>query len=90
MSLLSALYTGVSGLQTFGDSLQVIGISQDEVPADLVRKFAIEHRMNYPVVMSSPMGSARVRSARSSATPSSAAAPSPRCRAPLTMRATST
>ncbi|MCL5270411.1 MAG: flagellar hook protein FlgE [bacterium] len=25
MSLLSALYTGVSGLQTFGDSLQVIG-----------------------------------------------------------------
>src|SRR5882672_918993 len=25
MSLLSALYTGVSGLQSFGDSLQVIG-----------------------------------------------------------------
>ncbi len=40
--------------EKYRDSLQVIGISQDEVPADLVRKFAVEHRMNYPVVMSSP------------------------------------
>ena len=40
--------------EKYRDSLQVIGISQDEVPVDLVRKFAVDHRMNYPVVMSSP------------------------------------
>jgi thiol-disulfide isomerase/thioredoxin len=40
--------------EKYRDRLQIIGISQDEVPVDLVRKFAVEHRMNYPVVMSSP------------------------------------
>src|SRR5688572_30736037 len=40
--------------EKYRDQLQIIGISQDEVPVDLVRKFAAEHRMNYPVVMSSP------------------------------------
>jgi thiol-disulfide isomerase/thioredoxin len=38
----------------YRDQLQVIGISQDEVPVDLVRRFAADHRMNYPVVMSTP------------------------------------
>jgi thiol-disulfide isomerase/thioredoxin len=40
--------------QKYRDHLQVIGISQDEVPVDLVRRFAADHRMNYPVVMSTP------------------------------------
>jgi thiol-disulfide isomerase/thioredoxin len=40
--------------EKYRDQLQVIGISQDEVPADLVRRFAADHRMNYPVVMSTP------------------------------------
>ena len=40
--------------EKYRDRLQIIGISQDEVPVDLVRKFAVEHRMNYPVVMSTP------------------------------------
>jgi len=38
----------------YRDNLQVIGISQDEAPVDLVRRFVDSHRMNYPVVMSSP------------------------------------
>jgi hypothetical protein len=40
--------------EKYRDRLQVIGISQDEAPPDLVRKFAADHRMNYPVVMSTP------------------------------------
>jgi thiol-disulfide isomerase/thioredoxin len=40
--------------EKYRDQLQVIGISQDEVPVDLVRRFAADHRMNYPVVMSTP------------------------------------
>jgi thiol-disulfide isomerase/thioredoxin len=40
--------------EKYRDNLQVIGISQDEAPVDLVRRFAVQHRMNYPVVMSSP------------------------------------
>ena len=40
--------------EKYRDQLQVIGISQDEVPVDLVRRFAGDHRMNYPVVMSTP------------------------------------
>jgi thiol-disulfide isomerase/thioredoxin len=40
--------------EKYRDQLQVIGISQDEVPVDLVRRFAAAHRMNYPVVMSTP------------------------------------
>jgi thiol-disulfide isomerase/thioredoxin len=34
-------------------SLQIIGVSQDEVPAEQVKRFAVEHGMNYPVVMTS-------------------------------------
>ena len=40
--------------EKYRDQLQVIGVSQDEVPVDLVRRFAADHRMNYPVVMSTP------------------------------------
>ena len=40
--------------EKYRDQLQVIGISQDEVPVDLVRRFAAAHRMNYPIVMSTP------------------------------------
>jgi thiol-disulfide isomerase/thioredoxin len=40
--------------EKYRGQLQVIGISQDEVPVELVRRFAADHRMNYPVVMSTP------------------------------------
>lgn len=36
----------------YRDALQIVGVSQDEIPAEQVKRFAVEHRMNYPVVMS--------------------------------------
>ncbi len=39
--------------EKYRESLQVIGVSQDEVPAEQVKRFAVEHGMNYPVVMTS-------------------------------------
>jgi thiol-disulfide isomerase/thioredoxin len=38
----------------YRDQLQVIGISEDEVSADVVRRFAAEQHVNYPVVMLTP------------------------------------
>jgi thiol-disulfide isomerase/thioredoxin len=38
----------------YRDQLQIIGISQDETGTEVVRKFAAEHRINYPIVMSTP------------------------------------
>lgn len=38
----------------YPDQLQIIGVSQDETGPEVVRKFAAERRMNYPVVMSTP------------------------------------
>lgn len=38
----------------YRDKLVVIGVSEDEVPAETVKAFADEHKMNYPVVMSTP------------------------------------
>ncbi len=38
----------------YGDRLQIIGISEDEAPPDVVKRFAAEHQINYPVVMTSP------------------------------------
>jgi thiol-disulfide isomerase/thioredoxin len=38
----------------YGDRLQVIGVSQDEGPVDVVRRFAAEQHMNYPIVMTTP------------------------------------
>ena len=40
--------------EKYRDRLQVIGISQDEAPVEIVRRFVADHHMNYPVVMSSP------------------------------------
>ena len=40
--------------EKYRDRLQVIGISQDEAPPDVVRKFAAEHKVNYPIVMMTP------------------------------------
>jgi len=38
----------------YRDRLQIIGISQDEVPPDVVKRFVADHGINYPVVMTSP------------------------------------
>jgi thiol-disulfide isomerase/thioredoxin len=38
----------------YGAYLRIVGISQDEAPAEIVKRFAAEHQMNYPVVMSTP------------------------------------
>ena len=40
--------------QKYRDTLQIIGISQDEAPPDVVRRFAADHKVNYPVVMMTP------------------------------------
>jgi thiol-disulfide isomerase/thioredoxin len=36
----------------YPDTLQIIGVSQDELPAQEVKRFAADHHFNYPVVMS--------------------------------------
>ena len=38
----------------YKDTLQVIGISEDEAGVDVVRRFAAEHKVNYPVAMITP------------------------------------
>src|SRR5262245_61356912 len=38
----------------YRDYLQVIGISEDEIAPELVRRFTVEYKMNYPVVMMTP------------------------------------
>ena len=38
----------------YRDQLQVIGVSQDETGPEVVRQFAAEQHMNYPIVMSTP------------------------------------
>jgi thiol-disulfide isomerase/thioredoxin len=40
--------------EKYRDRVQIIGISEDEAPAEVVKKFAAEHAMNYPIVMSTP------------------------------------
>jgi thiol-disulfide isomerase/thioredoxin len=40
--------------EKYRDSLVVVGVSEDEGSVDGVKRFVSEHRMNYPVVMSSP------------------------------------
>jgi thiol-disulfide isomerase/thioredoxin len=37
----------------YGDTLRIIGISEDDDPPETVKKFVAEHGMNYPVVMTS-------------------------------------
>jgi thiol-disulfide isomerase/thioredoxin len=40
--------------EKYRDRLQVIGISEDEGGSEVVRKYVADHRMNYPVAMTSP------------------------------------
>jgi thiol-disulfide isomerase/thioredoxin len=38
----------------YGDDLQILGISEDDIPADDVKRFTQENGFNYPVAMSTP------------------------------------
>jgi len=38
----------------YRDQLQIIGVSEDDAPVETVKRFAAEHRVNYPIVMASP------------------------------------
>jgi thiol-disulfide isomerase/thioredoxin len=38
----------------YRDQIQIIGISEDEAPAEVVKRFATDHQMNFPTVMSTP------------------------------------
>ena len=40
--------------EKYKNTLQIIGISEDEGSVDGVKRFAAEHRINYPVVMTTP------------------------------------
>ena len=40
--------------ERYKDHLQIIGVSQDSGSVEEVRRFAAEHRINYPTVMSTP------------------------------------
>jgi thiol-disulfide isomerase/thioredoxin len=40
--------------EKYKDTLQVIGISEDEVGVEVVKRFAAEHKVNYPVAMTTP------------------------------------
>ena len=40
--------------EKYKDTLQVIGISEDEAGVEVVRRFAAEHKVNYPVAMMTP------------------------------------
>ncbi len=38
----------------YRDHLQIVGVSEDDGGADVVRRFAAEHRMNYTILMATP------------------------------------
>jgi len=40
--------------EKYRDHLQIIGISEDEGPPDVVKRFVEQHKVNYPIVMTSP------------------------------------
>jgi thiol-disulfide isomerase/thioredoxin len=40
--------------EKYRDRLQIIGISEDEAAPEVVKRFVVDHKMNYPVVMTSP------------------------------------
>jgi thiol-disulfide isomerase/thioredoxin len=40
--------------EKYRDRLQIIGISEDEASPQVVKAFVTEHKMNYPVVMTTP------------------------------------
>jgi thiol-disulfide isomerase/thioredoxin len=40
--------------ERYRDHLTIIGVSEDEDALDLVKQFVAEHKINYPIVMSTP------------------------------------
>jgi len=40
--------------EKYRDQLQIIGVSEDEEPAEVVQRFVSVHNMNYPTVMATP------------------------------------
>jgi thiol-disulfide isomerase/thioredoxin len=38
----------------YRDHLVIVGISEDDLPPEIVRKFALEQKMNYPIAMTTP------------------------------------
>jgi thiol-disulfide isomerase/thioredoxin len=40
--------------EKYKDTLQIIGISEDEAGVEVVKRFAAEHKINYPVAMTTP------------------------------------
>jgi thiol-disulfide isomerase/thioredoxin len=40
--------------EKYRDQVQIIGVSEDEAPPEVVRKFVADHKINYPVVMTTP------------------------------------
>ena len=40
--------------EKYRDHLQIIGVSEDEVSPEIVKRFAADQKMNYPVVMNTP------------------------------------
>jgi thiol-disulfide isomerase/thioredoxin len=40
--------------EKYRDRLQIIGVSEDEGPAEAVRRFADDRKVNYPIVMTTP------------------------------------
>jgi len=40
--------------EKYRDELVIIGVSEDELPPDLVKKFATDRKINYPIVMATP------------------------------------
>ncbi|MBI3494103.1 MAG: TlpA family protein disulfide reductase, partial [Acidobacteria bacterium] len=40
--------------EKYRDRLQIIGVSEDEESPEMVKRFAADHKMNYPIVMTTP------------------------------------
>ncbi|MGE3957398.1 MAG: TlpA disulfide reductase family protein [Vicinamibacterales bacterium] len=40
--------------ERYREQLVIVGISQDEEPTDVVSRFVAEHKVNYPIVMTTP------------------------------------
>src|SRR5258708_7272991 len=40
--------------EKYKDTLQEIGLSEDEVGVDIGKRFAVDHHVNYPVAMTTP------------------------------------
>jgi len=40
--------------EKYRDHVQIIGVSEDEAPVEVVKKFVADHKINYPVVMATP------------------------------------